>query len=80
MGSRDAQHTTGNQKLTPSAKESMNGLLRQRGARDQASAPEKNARGRAPGQERGLEGIAGSGSATVCVWRLPDLGTRGRSS
>lgn len=55
----DAQHTTGVQKLTLSAKESMNGLLGQRGARDQASVPEKTARGRAPGQERGREGRAG---------------------
>lgn len=55
----DAQHTTGVQKLTLNAKESMNGLLGQRGARDQASVPEKTARGRAPGQKRGREGRAG---------------------
>lgn len=54
----DAQHTTGVQKLTLCANESMNGLLGPRGLRDQASAPKKNSRGRARGQERG-EGVSG---------------------
>lgn len=49
---RRPAHTTGVQKLTLKAKESMNGLLRQRG--DQATAPEKNARPRArPGEGSG---------------------------
>lgn len=38
----------------------MNGLLGQRGARDQALALANNARGRAPGQERGREGMRGN--------------------